>query len=248
MNDFFSGRDCFLADPAWAEVTREPWDPAIDPEIHELLEEMINTLYLFPALVRDALDFRTAATAGAPDIVAAADILNRGSTIYHRLQTWHERFSALSGPPEAIPSPSEDPMYPVCYRYSSFAVGTTYCAYFACMVMLQEMLADAQYPLTFQIPTATYIDDICRSVEWNGQGTWGPYRMGFSMRIAAELGSAEVKAWLRGWLMRFSKVYPVASPSNWPALKDEAVSSPLLRLHALRAAEACEPSLTRLCL
>ena len=212
MNDFFSGRDCFFTDPAWQEVTREPWDPAVDPELHVLIESFIAILARFPAIVRDALALRARTAAGLGDIPKIVDMLNKTTGVYFDLIKWHERFEARFGRPQEMTSPTNDPLFPICYQHVDFASATLYCGYCACLAISQEILSDSKYPLEFQTPTDTLVEDICKFVEWNGQGGWGPYRMGFSMHIASEVGKPKIKVWIRSWSMKFSKTYKAITP------------------------------------
>ncbi|KAG8416508.1 hypothetical protein J3458_007091 [Metarhizium acridum] len=89
--------------------------------------------------------------------------------------------------------------------------------YWACPLILQEALVQCEWPEEFEQSRGELIRNILRSIETVGAGTMGPYSVGFGIRIAYELASAEVQLWLRRVLDRFTKTYAATDKSTYPA-------------------------------
>ena len=95
--------------------------------------------------------------------------------------------------------------------------------------MLHELLKACRYPQDFSNETAEFVSKICKAIEYNGSGNFGPYRMGFSVRIAMEVADPATKKWLINWLAHSSKTCAVTSPGNYPTIEDKPVLSPEYR-------------------
>lgn len=220
MDALFSGKDTFLRQPEWAKVTAERWDPSSTLVQHELMEELGTLLAFFPALVRDGIHMRGLASQSLVDVTEVANLTNRTLELYYIVKPWWEKWIAEVGAPEEVPSSTDDLMFPVVTKYSSFANATISCAYFAMMIILQEVLKACNYPQDFSAENTEFVNDICKAVEYNGSGTFGPFRMGFSIRIAMEVAPTDIKKWIIKWLERASKTYAVTAPANFPSLED----------------------------
>lgn len=220
MDALFSGKDCFLAEPEWQSVVQEPWDPLITLEQHKLMEEITNCLSFFPALVKDGVGLQDAAMQGQVDLSQIASLTNRGLELYYRLKPWYSRWTDCVGAPKDMPSRCADPLFPVVSEYPSYVAATACCSYYACMIMIHELLKVCGYPQDFSTENSALVTAICKAIEYNGYGTFGPYRMGFSVRIAMEVADPVVKRWLINWLAHASKTYAVTAPDNYPTIED----------------------------
>ena len=227
MDALFSGKDCFLVEPEWQRLVQEPWDPSITLEQHKLIEEMTNCLALFPALVRDGVEMRNAVTQGQVNTSQVASLTNRTLELYYRLEPWYSLWADCVGEPKDTPSRCNDPLFPLVSEYQNYAIATISCSYYACMIMLHELLKACRYPQDFSIENADFVSKICKAIEYNGSGKFGPYRMGFSVRIAMEVADPSTKKWLINWLAHSSKTYAVTSPGNYPTIEDKPVLSPI---------------------
>jgi hypothetical protein len=226
MDALFNNKDTFLREPRWQKVTEEKWDPSTSQEQHELMEEMSLIIAFFPALVRDGIQMRDLSAQGYIDFAQVVDLTNRALELYCRLKTWDARWTACVGPPEDVPSPTGDAMFPTVSKYPSFAIGTIYCGYYACRIIVHEVLKACKYQQDFSADNAELVGLICKAVEYNGAGTFGPYRMGFSIRIAMEVASHDVKRWIINWLEQASRIYAVVTPANFPKLEDKSMFMP----------------------
>jgi len=220
MEALFGGHDTFLREPDWQQIAMPRLDPTITDEQHELMLELSNELAFIPVLVRDGIALRMLIAQGEFDPSQVAKLTNRGLRLYYRFKNWHERWAVSVGVPREVPSATGDKLFPMVFAYQNFGFATVYCSYYACMIILQELLNVCKYPQDFDADNAEMVNNICKSVEYNGSGSLGPYRMGFSVRIAMEVASLEVKSWIINWITQVSKNYAVLSPQNFPKLDE----------------------------
>lgn len=90
--------------------------------------------------------------------------------------------------------------------------------YWASMLILQETLAQCGAPVAdSDAVQRDLVSKILRSVESISRGTMGPYRVGYSLRIAYEFASAEAQVWIGGMLDQFSKSYAATDKKTYPA-------------------------------
>lgn len=221
MDALFGNKDTFLREPEWQKVTQERWDMTISQEQHELIEEMGLIIAHFPALVRDGVQMRDLCVLQCIDSVQVVDLTNRALELYYHLKSWYSRWTSCVGDPEDVPTCTDDTVFPIVSKYPSFAIATISCGYYACMIIVHEILKACQYQQDFTVENADLVNMICKAVEWNAVGTFGPYRMGFSIRIAMEVASYDVKKWIIRWLEKASKIYAVVTPANFPKLDDK---------------------------
>jgi len=220
MEALFGGHDTFLRDREWHLITLPRMDPRVTDEQHELMIEMGNEMTSIPVLVRDGIRMRENLKQGYFDATQLARLNNRGLKLYYRLKDWHKRWVASVGLPKEVPSSTGDKLFPVVFVYQNFAFATVFCGWYACMIILQELLKVCKYPTAFDAENAEMVSNICKSVEYNGSGNLGPYRMGFSIRIAMEVASVEIQHWIISWITQASKTYAVLSPQNFPKIED----------------------------
>jgi hypothetical protein len=223
MECLYNGKACFLAEEEWAEVAREQFNQCVPDYLHNLFQDFSNYMARLPELLRDGFDIRAAIKLGKPIPFSDDDVsslTNRSLELYDLFRKWGVRFMSIVPFPKEALSPTRDELYPVIFRYESPSAATVYCAYWACLIMLQEILNACGCLLDNKIPDVELVDNICKSVEYNGAGTWGPYRMGFSLRVAWEPANTEVKKWIVTWHERFNKFYAATSPLSMPTLEE----------------------------
>ena len=225
MDALFSGKDCFLVKPEWQGLVEEPWDPLITLEQHKLMEEITNYLALFPTLVRDGVEMRDAVTKGQVDLSQIANLTNRILELYYRLKPWYSLWTACVGEPNDIPSRCDDSLFPIVSEYQNYATATVFCSYYACMIMLHELLKTCRYQQDFSKENEDFVIKICKAIEYNGSGKFGPCRMSFSVRIAMEVADSTTKQWLINWLAHSSKTYALTAPENYPTMEDKPILS-----------------------
>ena len=132
-----------------------------------------------------------------------------------KLDLWYQRWSEIEPPPSEVPSTTNDPLFPMVLTYRDTIDATIYCSYFSYMVIIHEVLKTFDYPGPHAELVVYFRDQICKSIEYNSIGILGPYRMGFSLRVAIEVADPTVKSWIIARLEQFSKFYAAAKPENF---------------------------------
>jgi hypothetical protein len=221
MSDFFDGKVCFLSSPDWQSLLRETWATSGSSAISELFFDYTYYLSLAGPLVGRGYDLREQMEAGKA--VNPADImtlLQKTIDMYGRLRTWAERLHSTVRLPEEVPSSQGDELFPTVYQYDDVSIGALFCGYYALTIVFQLIFMIAGYG-NFAQSTQDFADKICKSVEFVGTGPLGPYRIGFSMRIAYEVESKARKLWIRNQLSKYSKKYAAIDVQSYPDLNKE---------------------------
>lgn len=227
MSDMFfpTKEECFLSRPEWKPVIRDGGRHLIHPKNHlnstiEIIDEFFERLAEMPSILVPAYMLRESKILGTtqqqtPDKVIAALALR--SIEYRRLfNLWHEKFSAYVKLPREIPSQDPDSPFETVLEYNDPWQGSMYIGYWACILILQEALTQCEWPEDFSASQSELVLNILRSLETVGAGTMGPYRVGFGVRIAYELSSAEMQLWIRTLLDRFRNTYAATDKATYP--------------------------------
>jgi hypothetical protein len=219
MEALFSSKDCFLNREEWRYIVLQPPDDPFSAQFHEKTNEFVRCLAVCPGLVKEAYALISARSTQASDMMRASTLVHRTLQVYGRIQQWYEDFAASTPLPEEVPSSIQDQLYPVVFRYCNSCTATALCGYYATIIILHRILIECHHPAGDTGEISLAVENICKSVEYLAEsGILGPYRLGFAMRIAFEVGAVTTKLWLRNWLMRFEKFYRACSPNNYPDL------------------------------
>jgi hypothetical protein len=151
------------------------------------------------------------------------DLILRATDLYTRFQLWAADLPVYCSAPTEQPSAHNDPVFPIVYSFGSHTAGGIYVNYWACLIILQMILHTCGCLPEFVSSSAELADNICKSVEWNAHGIWGGFRLGFTLRIAFEVATPDVKRWIGEWHLRLSKHYAATSVHGLPEhpVKDE---------------------------
>jgi hypothetical protein len=211
----FNGKPCFLAEKEWRDVAGLNFNQCVPDYLHNLFQDFSFYMASLPELLGDSFEVRGAKKLGKPSPFSVDETLilaNRSLDLYLRFREWGNRFMHIVPFPKETLSTTQDSLFPVVYRYDSPSAATVYCSYWACIILLQEILTTLGCQPDDAMGDEELVNNICKSVEFNSTGTWGPYRMGFSLRIAWELASPPVKDWIAKWHTRFNETYAATSP------------------------------------
>ncbi|KAF1988996.1 C6 zinc finger domain protein [Aulographum hederae CBS 113979] len=217
----FSGKPCFLAEPEWQRVIAIPIDCNLSPDLHDLVEEFSSLLAQCPALIGEAYDTRKAVMCGMVDLNAISSLIGRTLDLRDRLHCWYDRFSLYVPPPAEMHSARNDLLFSIAFIYPDFTTATIFCGYWACCIIVAEILTACQYDSGCPTNTTELVTKICSSVEYNGQGILGPYRMGFSLGVAYEVSNASIRTWIRDRLGEMSRNYVAISPESFPDVSQQ---------------------------
>ena len=215
MHSLFSGQECFLASEDWHSVMKEHYDKSLPAGLGYLLEEFIAYFTHVPSLVHKLYHLKQADPASPGTWVQMSETLTRTLEMQNKLNAWYEDYSNNVPSPHETVSPSGDTLYPVVLSYPDVNSASLFCGYYSYMVIIHELLRACGYPGQHEAMVVYLRDQICKSVEYNGKGLLGPYRMAFPLRVAFEVADPVVKSWIEGWLMRFSNVYPAVHPQKF---------------------------------
>ncbi len=173
-----------------------------------------------PWLITEAYALRSANASEISTLARIRALVYSTLEVYGRLQQFYEDFTAFAPLPEEISSPSEDLLYPVIYRYYNSSTATAFCGYYAATIILHRILIECHHPAGDAGEITLMVEKICKSIEYfAGTGILGPYRVGFSMRVAFEMAPIITKFWIRKWLIQFEKFYRACSPNNYPPIE-----------------------------
>jgi hypothetical protein len=146
------------------------------------------------------------------------DLRAQTFSLYQEFKAWFPKFTrVVEGPVEAL-SERDDPLYPIVYQYSDYSMGVVYLAYWACIIIMHEILTACHYPEDFSAENEQLADNICKSVECLGTGSWGASRMGFSIRIAYEVNNVTRRKWIQKLLEGYSKSYAATNLESYPSV------------------------------
>jgi hypothetical protein len=222
MDDFFNGRECFLAQPEWHKVMRESYNPnIISIELSDLLEDFTYYLSLTPPLVGKAFELGNNSMRGiAINPAEALSLKSQVLDLLTKLQVWYQKLIKIIPEPTEVPSSKGDQRYPMVLEYSDASLGTLFCGYYALAITMQEILSTLQPGLDLAKETNELADKICKSAEVVGAGLFGPYRMGFSLRIAYEVYNIERRTWIRDLLASYNQLYGSIDPNTYPDVEE----------------------------
>jgi hypothetical protein len=225
----FNGRPCFLAEDAWQRVARVNHSHSTPDKIHEIFEDFSYYMSRMPELLRDGRLLRQSSTRisldSPPFIEKVTSLINRSLDLYMKFREWGRQFMRIIPYPKEVVSSRNDTLFPVIFVYETTMAATVYCAYWACINMLEQILEACGFPPEEAIGEKELVNNICKSVEYNGTGTWGPFRMAFPLRIAWECATPEVRRWIGNWHERFSKTYAATSPQSLPDIHRPKLAS-----------------------
>lgn len=229
MCDLFypRGDACFLTRPEWRIVMRDRGRhllqaPDFDNEAIEAVDEFNDRLAELPGVVKVGYPVMEAAKRGLPiDMEAAAATLALASACHARMTAFWAQYKHIF--PAATERPSLDPfsIYPVILCYPRKWAATLQISFYASMCLLQEFLQRLGWQQPFETSQQEYLQTILRSVEDISQGPLGPYRIGYSLRIAYELADAEAQEWIRGCLDRFKNTYAATDKKSYPEMRTD---------------------------
>ncbi|KAK8114878.1 hypothetical protein PG999_006947 [Apiospora kogelbergensis] len=173
------------------------------------------------------------AVAKAMDAAEVARIRQSMLHIRDAFETWYQRILPFNPPPIEMSTQDPASIYPTVLRYESPWKGALHMGYWAslCIVYATLMECHQAFPSDdghsdddgYDTGAAVFellSDRILRSVETVGNGMMGPYRCGYSVRIAYEVVDEHTQAWIRMWIARFEKRYAATAVESYPSPSD----------------------------
>ncbi|KAH8673834.1 hypothetical protein BX600DRAFT_509065 [Xylariales sp. PMI_506] len=225
MNDLFSTRDCFLAEPQWQAImvhnsASTTVASSFGNDMTFLFDRYLQLLAKVPSILRYGYHLRELNARGEPlDIPMAMRLSRAAEKVHQEFLTFYSE--GLANKLEPMEVPTEDPgsIFPMVLKFENTWVGSLFMGYWASVLILQECLQQTHYRVDFTKSNQLYTENILRSVETVGDGLMGPLRCGYGIRIAYEFADPDTQGWIRMWLGRFEKIYAATSATTYPKTK-----------------------------
>lgn len=217
----FSGQDCFLAERQWHKLLSSSiCTPSTDAGIVEkraLADRYFLHLARIPGILRHAYPLREARQHSMEiDNHRVTRLMQRTVEIRNDLLTWAEELDVLIPPPVEVPSQDPSSPFPSVFQYENVWHGALYIGYWATMLILQECLIHCHYEGDIAPKNSELASNIYRSLETVGKGIMGPYRIGYSMRIAYEFADLPTQLWMKTLLQRHECTYAGLQAESFP--------------------------------
>lgn len=202
------GQECFLATPPWKAVMMEHYDSSIPLEEHKLLEELVADHMDRASILREAYRLKEVVLKMQAEywseVIAFLEIVNKK---LHALDDWYQRWVRVVGLPSEKRSSNQDSPYPIIYTYPNTSIASTFCSHYVYKIIIHSILNATHVPGEHGAFVSYYVDQVCKSVEYNGHGLFGPYRMANAMTVAFAAGNLEQRKFINFYIERFSSVY-----------------------------------------
>ncbi|KAK8041939.1 C6 zinc finger domain protein [Apiospora rasikravindrae] len=206
----------------------------------------VKNLYMLRAANQDAAAVAKKAAA-ALDVAEVARIRHSMRHIRDAFELWYQRILPFNPAPAEVPTQDPASIYAMVLRYESPWKGALHMGYWASLCIVYAVLMECQQlsPLDdgddddgggggdesddgiYGAGAAAFgplADRILRSVETVGEGMMGPYRCGYSIRIAYEVVDERIQAWIRMWVGRFEKRYAATAVESYPSPREVFLS------------------------
>ncbi|KAK7952557.1 uncharacterized protein PG986_008285 [Apiospora aurea] len=196
----------------------------------------VKSLYLLRAANQGAAAAaKKAATLGEAEV---ARIWHSMRYIREAFEAWYQRILPTNPTPAEVPTQDPASIYTTVLRYESPWKGALHMGYWASLCIVYATLMECHQfsPLDDEddgsgnggggghgVGAAAFeplADRILRSVETVGEGMMGPYRCGYSIRIAYEVVDERTQAWIRMWVARFEKRYAATAVESYPSPRE----------------------------
>ncbi|KAJ5919813.1 hypothetical protein N7454_009648 [Penicillium verhagenii] len=215
MHSMFAGEDCFLASDDWHYMMKQQHAGTLPLDYHNCIEDFFAHFTRSPRIVHNLYRMRDKNYADPEVLRDLSEALTQVLDMQSKLACWFEEWCRVSFSPVEAPSATGDALYPIILIYAHLIDASVYCGYYAYMIIIHEALKIFGYPGPHETMISYFRDQICRSIEYAAFGALGPYRIGFSVRVAIETADDVKRSWLLNRLQEFSKSYAAAKPENY---------------------------------
>lgn len=229
FNCFWSGKDCFLANPSWESVFKYGGNthglPPAEAQRRALINDYLIILARLPEIMRRVYPLFMSRSQGLLLPAYSNSLRSLGDEIdsmYRSLLVWSERLYADMPPPTEIPTSDESSPWPTVLAYENVWFGALYMGFWTVRLILQlglELTKDKD--ATFE-DSQVLVANILRSCETVGQGIMGPYRIGFGIRCAYDIADAPTRKWIKTKLAAFQETSASLDASTFVSPDEKA--------------------------
>ncbi|KAK0392963.1 hypothetical protein NLU13_2457 [Sarocladium strictum] len=212
FNCFWSGKDCFFAEPPWERVLRRGDNTQgltqSEAQRRALVNDYVVILARLPGIMRRVYPLFQARSQGflLPAYAEGLSAMRHTiSDVYQSLIRWSERLHSNMPPPVEIATSDETSPWATVLSYENVWFGALYMGYWTVRLLLQLGLElTRNRDETFE-DDRLLLSNVLRSCETVGEGIMGPYRIGFSIRCAYDLADPPTRVWIKSKLSRFQE-------------------------------------------
>ncbi|KAI5465566.1 hypothetical protein BGZ63DRAFT_349216 [Mariannaea sp. PMI_226] len=234
MSDMFfpQEKDGFLSRPEWRPIMCDRGRCLVHPagtsaEAISTVDGFFLRLVDVPGILKWGYMVREAKKAGiSVDPARLGPLAQAAAAHYTSFKKWYdEEFTSLPyvHSTEGLPAGPSTALHATILEFEHPWAGAMNMSYWASMLILQETLAQCGTPVPdSDAAQQDLVSKILRSVESVSQGVMGPYRVGYSLRIAYEFASAEAQLWIGRMLDQFSKKYAATDRHTYPAPREDS--------------------------
>lgn len=214
----------------------------------DLVDDYMQLLARIPSAVKNLYMLRAAnqgsAAKAALGRAEVARIRQSMVDIRDAFAAWYQRILPSNPAPAEVPTQDPESIYTTVLRYESPWKGALHMGYWASLCIVYATLMECRQASSPSpnnnddgrdndgescygngaAAFETLADRILRSVETVGEGMMGPYRCGYSIRIAYEVVDERTQAWIRMWVARFEKRYAATAVESYPSSRDVFLS------------------------
>lgn len=215
MEALFSLKDCFLARPEWQALLGKlrlhdrPTDTVCFKR-RDCADQYLIIIAKVPTIFRHIFPIHVARMQGLDvpvDPESLRPVMRYADQTLEELIRWSETLCETFTPPTEVPSKDPTSPFPLVYAYDNVWDGALYMGYWATRIILQYSLSVGGGRDEFPTSIGELCMNIYRSIETVGAGLMGPYRIGYSVRIAFDLAEPRIQQWIRGLLGSYGTIY-----------------------------------------
>ena len=210
MHALFTQQDCFLAKSEW----RRLWASRRD-SYSALVDEFWECFALCASVMQQTHQLRTRlGDSIRVDVDRTLGLVREAEDLRNRLIAWYETVVEYMPSPREVATTDPESLYPTALTYPSVWLGTLYMGHWASLLIVQSTLETCGYPTDSLDSNQALVEKILKSVECTSKGLMGPYRIGYSMWIAAEFAGPPERAWIMRVLGRTSSMFAATTPTG----------------------------------
>ena len=137
-----SRKPCFLASPAWRQLSWELSEQSpLQGPFHTAREEIFQETVQYPGYISESMEYLSTSRYDAPFL---RELIRQGQRHRHQYKILQARLTAAlrenDQEPKLVPSPTNDEVFPEIYKYTGNLVGSYFCGYWSILVMLNIVL------------------------------------------------------------------------------------------------------------
>ena len=186
----------------------------------DMIDDFYFHLAKVPEILSKGFHLREMNSQGKHASQAHIDALARkAAKTRHQFLAWFEDVKAFPVMPKEVLSQDPEPLYATVFEFKNAWVGCLMMGYWATLLILEETLMQCKCKEDFRESEEENCQNILKSLEQVGEGTLGPFRIGYSIRIAYDFANAESQLWIRNKLDLYTKSYAAINKETFPEPK-----------------------------